>query len=103
MDEAEQMAHQLERLVGDPIADAVQGFVRVVSVSEPVGRFGYLSCTIRLATEADGIPETFIDTEIATRRKWWPKVGQRLPARIARSQPDRVDINWDALAPRSER
>ena len=34
VDESEMMANQLERLMGDPIADSVQGFVRVVSASE---------------------------------------------------------------------
>jgi hypothetical protein len=98
VDEIDQMANQLERMMGDPIADSVQGFVRVVSASEPKGRFGYLTCQIRLATEAPGIPETFIDTEIATLRKWWPQEGQRLPARIAKARPERVDVDWDALS-----
>lgn len=96
--EIDQMANQLERLMGDPIADSVQGFVRVVTVSDPKGRFGYLTCHVRVATEAEGIPETLVDTEIATKRKWWPTVGQRLPARIAKARPSRIDVDWDALS-----
>lgn len=98
MDEIDRMANQLERAMGDPIADSVQGFVRVVSVSEPKGRFGYMSCELDVMTEADGIPPTLVSTEVVTLRKWWPKVGQRLPARIAKSKPDRIDVNWEALS-----
>lgn len=97
MDGIEQFATQLERLTGDPIADAVPGFVRVVSVSEPKGRFGYEECALELMTEAPGVAETLVRTEIVTQRKSWPKVGQRLPARISTTKPGRVDVDWDAL------
>ena len=99
MDEVEQIATQLERLMGDPIADSVQGFVRVVSVSDvPQRGFGYFACQLELMTESADVAPTLVSTEVVTLRKWWPKVGQRLPARIAKSQPSRMDVNWDALA-----
>jgi hypothetical protein len=100
MDEIDRMAQQLERAMGDPIADSVEGFVRVVTVTAPKGRFGYLTCELEVETEADGIPPTRVLTEVVTLRKWWPKVGQRLPARIAKSKPDRIDVNWEALSRR---
>ena len=60
--------------------------------------FGYFACQLELMTESADVAPTLVSTEVVTRRKWWPVVGQRLPARIAKSQPSRMDVNWDALA-----
>lgn len=95
MDDAVQM---LEKISGDPIADAVKGSVRIVSASERVGRRRYQACELVVLTQAEGIPETRVKTEVVTTAKTWPRVGSVLPALIARNNPRRMEINWDALA-----
>ncbi len=98
MDEIENMARQLERLMGDPIADSVNGTVMIVSVSEPKRRWGYQACQIEIVPDAPGIEPVRIATEVVTTRKNWPKVGGILPARISTTRPERMEINWNALA-----
>jgi hypothetical protein len=98
VDEIENMTRQLERLLGDPIADAVAGTVMIVSVSEPTRRWGYQACQIEIVPDAPGIEPVRVATEVVTTRKHWPKVGGILPARISTTRPERMDINWDALA-----
>lgn len=98
MESEDEMAAQLEKLLGSPMADAVPGRVRIVSASEPTGRGRYQACQLEVIAEADGVPPTTVHTEVVTTRKYWPKVGAVLPARVSRSKPENVDINWDALA-----
>ena len=98
MDEIENFAAQLEKLTGDPLADAVRGHVMIASVSEPIGRARYQACTLEVVAEAPGIEPVRVTTEVVTSRKHWPRVGEVLPARISTSQPERMDIDWDALA-----
>lgn len=98
MNEIENFAAQLEKLTGDPLADAVAGHVTITSVSEPRGRARYQACTVEVeVAPVDGAPVR-ATTEVVTTRQNWPRVGQVLPARISASQPDRMDIDWDALA-----
>ena len=98
MDEIENMARQLERMMGDPIADAVPGTVLIVSVSEPTRRWGYQACQIEVVPDAPGVEPVRVATEVVTTRKNWPKLGGILPARISTTHPERMEINWDALA-----
>jgi hypothetical protein len=98
VDDLEQFAQQLEKLVGDPMADAVAGRVRVVSASDPVGKARYQACALELIADAPGVPETHVHTEVVTSRRYWPKVGAVLPARVSQSHPENVDVDWDALA-----
>ncbi|HAQ60164.1 MAG TPA: hypothetical protein DCR63_07355 [Microbacterium sp.] len=98
MDEIENVAAQLEKLAGDPLGDAVPGQVRIVSASSPVGRARYQACTLEVVVVAPGIEPVRVDTEVVTSRRYWPRVGAVLPARISASQPDRMEIDWDALA-----
>lgn len=98
MSEIENFARQLEKLTGDPLADAVNGTVMIVSVSEPVGRARYQACSLEVLAEAPGIEPVRVATEVVTSRRHWPRVGQTLPARISVTQPQNVDIDWDALA-----
>ena len=98
MDEIEKFAAQLEQLTGDPLGDAVAGHVRIVSVSEPVGRARYQACALEVEAEAPGIEPTRASTEVVTSRDHWPRLGAVLPARISVSHPQRMDIDWDALA-----
>jgi hypothetical protein len=97
-DWTEDAARQLERITGDPLADAVAGRVRVVSRSEPGGRGRYQPCTIELLAEAEGVPPRTVTTEVVFDRRHWPPVGAVLPARVSRTHPDAVEVNWDALA-----
>ena len=98
MDEIEQMAEQLERMMGDPIGTSVRGLVHIVSASEPEGRGRYQECQLELMTDAAGVPQTLVRTSVVTTRKTWPKVGGTLPARISTINPQRVDVDWEALA-----
>ena len=98
MDEIENMTRQLERMLGDPIADSVKGTVLIVSVSEPTRRWGYQACQIEIVPDAPGVEPVRVATEVVTTRKNWPKVGGILPARISTTHPERMEINWDALA-----
>ncbi|WP_137845192.1 hypothetical protein [Microbacterium sp. 2FI] len=98
MGELDDFADQLERLTGDPLADAVRGHVRVVSASEPTGRARYQACNLDVVVEAAEIPPVTVSTEVVTTRKHWPRVGMILPARISVSDPTHMDVDWDALA-----
>ncbi|MEV8266915.1 hypothetical protein [Microbacterium sp. NPDC076911] len=98
MDEFDEMAHQLEKLVRDPLADAVRGSVLVISVSEPVGRARYQACQLDVVASAEGVPATRVTTEVVTSRQFWPEVGAVLPARVSVSDPHCIEIDWDALA-----
>lgn len=90
-------AIQLERLTGDPIADAVWGTVVVVSVSERTGRARYQECRLEVSVDAPGIEPITVPLEVVTTARFWPVVGAILPARVSRSQPSRIDVDWDAL------
>lgn len=91
-------ATQLERLTGDPIADAVSGSVVVISVSERRGRARYQECRLDVSVDAPGIEPITVTLEVVTTARSWPVVGAVLPARVSRSQPSRIDVDWDALA-----
>lgn len=90
-------AHELERITGDPMADAVPGHVRVIARSEPEGRGRYQACRLELLAEADGIPPRVVITEVVFERDHWPAVDAVLPARVSRAHADAVDVDWDAL------
>ena len=112
MDEVEHMATQLERMMGDPIADSVQGFVRVVSVSAvPRRGVGYFACQLELMTESADVAPTLVSTEVVTRRKWWP--GRSAPAgshcevaavahgrELGRPRPLTAESHFATVAPR---
>ena len=98
MDEIEKFAAQLEKLTGDPLGDAVPGHVVIVSASEPHGRARYQPCSLDVIAEAPGVERIRVSTEVVTSRRHWPRVGDLLPARISVSHPERMDIDWDALA-----
>lgn len=98
MDEIDDIAQQLEKLTSDPLADAVAGTVTVVSASEPVGRARYQECTLELRPSAPGVADTVIHSAVVTSRRYWPRVGAVLPARVSVSDPQHIDVDWDALA-----
>lgn len=98
MDGADEVANALERLTADPLTDAVRGTVRVLDASEPEGRARYQECRLELLAEAPGVPPTRVETAVVTSRRYWPRVGAVLPARVSVSDPSVVDVDWDALA-----
>src|SRR6188508_297702 len=91
-------AETLERLIGSPMAGAVQGTIRIVSLSEPKGRLRYQACEMDLILEGPGLDSEPLTTEVILDRRYWPKTGMVLRARISRRTPRMIDVNWDALA-----
>lgn len=91
-------AASLERLTGSPMADALQGTIRIVSLSQPKGWLRYQSCDMELILEGPGLDSEPLTTEVILDRRYWPKPGMVLRARISRRKPRMIDVNWDALA-----
>lgn len=95
-----QAVQWLERITGDPLADAVRGRVRVVAVSAPEGRRRYQECTVELAVTADGAPPHTLTQVVVLPRSAWPKVGDVLVAAVSPSRPDALEVDWSPLARR---
>ena len=91
-------AEQLEKLTGDPMAGAARGTVTVLTVSAPDGRARYQECRLRLRATGADVADAIVETAVVVDRRHWPRVGAALPARISRTHPGTVDVNWDALA-----
>jgi hypothetical protein len=89
-------AASLEKLVGSPMAGAVHGTVRIVSITEPKKRGRYQEAHLEVETSAPGQESAVVATDVVLHRKYWPAVGTVLPARIAPSGA--MDIDWDVLA-----
>ena len=94
----EEAAETLERLTGSPMADAINGTIRIVSLSAPKGWLRYQACEMDLILEGPGLEHEPLTTEVILDRRYWPKVGMVLRARISQRQPRMIDVNWDALA-----
>jgi len=94
----EDAAEALERLTHSPMADAIRGTIRIVSLSEPRGRSRYQACRMELMLEAPDLDPEPLSTEVVLDRRYWPKAGMVLRARISRKLPRMIDVNWDALA-----
>lgn len=95
-----QAAQWLERITGDPLADAVRGRVRVIAVSAPTGRRRYQECTVELAVTAGGAPPHTLTQVVVLPRSAWPKVGDVLVAAVSPSRPDALEVDWSPLARR---
>lgn len=91
-------AAQLERILHDPMADAVRGVAAVVAVSEPSGRGRYQEATIELEVSAPGVAPTRVTTTGVFAAKSWPAVGFRAPAVVPRSDPAALEVDWSGLA-----
>lgn len=98
--ETEQAVEWLERATGDPMADAVRGRIRIDGVTDAERRPRYQECRIDATAEAPGIPSTPVTLEVVIDRRYWPRVGQTLPARISASRPTVLEVSWDALRAR---
>ncbi|GAA5037238.1 hypothetical protein ACFQRL_13420 [Microbacterium fluvii] len=90
-------AADLERLLRDPLADAVRGCVRVLSVSEPSGRGRYQEARVELAPEAPGVAPDPVTVTVVLPVKLWPHEGMLLPAQIPPAQPEALEVDWEAL------
>lgn len=95
-----QAAQWLERITGDPLADAVRGRVRVIAVSAPTGRRRYQECTVELTVTAGGAPPHTLTQVVVLPRSAWPKVGDVLVAAVSPSRPDALEVDWSPLARR---
>jgi hypothetical protein len=51
-----------------------------------------------LILEGPGLDSEPLTTEVILDRRYWPKAGMVLRARISRRKPRMIDVNWDALA-----
>ncbi|MET0298083.1 MAG: hypothetical protein ABW024_11820 [Microbacterium sp.] len=100
MDWTDDVAHQLEVVTGDPMADAVRGTVTIVEASAPEGRRRYQECRVVLLAEAPGVASRNLTTAVVVDQRAWPRVGAVLPAQISRTHPDAFEADWSALARR---
>ncbi|MET0829126.1 MAG: hypothetical protein ABWY26_06375 [Microbacterium sp.] len=91
-------AEALERMTGSPMADAINGTIRIVSLSQPKGWLRYQACEMELILEGPGLDHEPLTTEVILDRRHWPKAGMVLRARISQRKPRMIDVNWDALA-----
>ena len=95
MGEFDDAIRWLEKLTGDPLADARPVRVRTVSVSEPAGRGRYQECRVGLVVEGkDAAP---VEVSVVLPVKRWPTVGLVLPARASRTHPDAIGVDWERL------
>ncbi|MBB2975287.1 hypothetical protein FHX49_000853 [Microbacterium endophyticum] len=92
----EDAAKQIEKLLGDPMADAVRGRVQVLSVSERVGRAAYQECRVEVRAEAPGMEPATVQTTGVFNRAHWPKPGTIYPAAIAPQHPSSLEVNWES-------
>lgn len=86
-----------------PDGTAVDGSIRIQSISEPVGRSRFQDCRLEVAVDGPGIVPAIVTMDIVLDRRHWPEVGTVLPARISRADPRVIDADWDVLARRSPR
>lgn len=87
----------LEKLTGDPMADAVAGTVVITAVTEPAGHRRYQECTVEVHARAEGVsPRTVSYTGVFPLSQW-PVVGLTLPARLSPTHADALEVAWDRL------
>ncbi|GEB94700.1 hypothetical protein PFZ49_10355 [Microbacterium lacticum] len=95
--EFDQAVTWLQRLTGDPLADAVPGRIRIDEVTDASPRPRYQECRIEATAEAPGVPPTPVTLHVVIDRRFWPRVGQVLPARVPPGSPAALEVSWDAL------
>ncbi|WP_298742264.1 hypothetical protein [uncultured Microbacterium sp.] len=96
--EIEQATAWLEKLTRDPLADAVRGVATIVTIVDPSGRGRYREYRVGLSVEGPGIPPTALEQLLVFDSRMPPQPGMRLPARVSVSDPQAVEVVWDALA-----
>lgn len=95
--ELAQATEWLQRVTGDPMADAAPGRLTIESASDPVRRGRYQECRLELVAEVAGIPPARIVHTAVFDRRHWPQPGLVVPARISRTDPRVFEANWSAL------
>lgn len=91
-------ASQLERMMGDPLADAVLGSMQILSVTAPQGLRRYQEATLEMLAEAPGMDPTVVNATVVFDRRKWPTVGTRLRARIPPRKPSTFMVDWGPFA-----
>lgn len=87
----------LEKLTRDPMADAVRGTTTVVAVDDPVGRGRYREYRVELTVTGPGIAPTSVIQLLVFDSRNPPRPGATLPARVSASDPQVVEVAWEAL------
>ena len=95
MGELEDATRWLEKLTGDPLADAQPVRVRIVRVSDPARRGRYQECRVGLVVEGSDAAPVEVQVVLPVRR--WPRIGLVLPARASRSRPEVIEVDWERL------
>lgn len=96
-EEFEQSVAWLEKLTRDPMHDARPGTARVIAASEPQPRPRYQECRLELHLEAPEIDVVGVTAVVFSRTRW-PRVGDRLPARISATNPQTAfEVDWEHL------
>ncbi len=83
-----------------PFADAVQGTARVTAASSPQSRQGgsmYKNGTFHFVVEAPGVAAFAVEVNRIQRTRHWPRPGMVLPAWVSASNPQRYEIDFDAV------
>lgn len=83
-----------------PFADAVQGTARVTAASSPQSQKGssmYKNGTFHFVLEAPGVAAFAVEVNRIQRTRHWPRPGMVLPAWISASNPQRYEIDFDAV------
>ena len=85
-------------MTGSPMADAIHGTIRIVSLSQPTGRGRYQASDMELILEGPDLEPEPLSTQVILDRRYWPVAGMVLRARISTRRPRMIEVNWDALA-----
>lgn len=89
-------ARQIERLLGDPMGQAVRGTVTVLSASPRTARPNYQECIVEVRAEAPGMDPTIVRTTGVFGRAHWPVAGTVFRADIPPQKPSVLDVDWEA-------
>ncbi|WP_439593327.1 hypothetical protein [Microbacterium sp.] len=93
----QEAADALEKITRDPMADAVAGTARVLSVSAPRRRGRYQECDLELLIEVPGREPRTARAAVVFSTRTWPTVGAVLPARVSTTDEAAFAVKWDAL------
>jgi len=97
MGELDRAARQLEKLLHDPLATAIDGVVELTAVSSPAPRGRYQEATIEAVASAPGVPPTPVTITVVLPVRYWPAPGMRLPALVPPTDPGALEVDWEAL------
>ena len=83
--------------------DPVTGTANVVSATtlDP-GASGKETCAMELIVQGDGVTPTAVAVEDRVPVIRWPRAGDMLPVTFDRSNPEHLEIDWDAVPIRGQ-